>query len=134
MVLKLFSDGEILLLLILFIITVILGIIGMVLIKVKTSGMQIKLAESAVDKKKLEYMMKRALIEDLKSASVMLSDSERTKLEKIKVDQAVLSRKVLFLMNELEERTKRLELGSDYGKLNLSIGKVNKYERKLFGK
>jgi hypothetical protein len=110
-----------------------MGIIAWVIVKVKTSSTQIKLAEAEIDKKKLEMMMKRVMIEDLKNASVLLNDKERKRLDNIRVDSAILSRKVLFLMNEVEERTRRLELGSTTGKLNLSLGKIGNYERKLFG-
>lgn len=121
------------LLIILVLIIIIMAIIAWVIVKVKTSSAQIKLAEAEIDKKKLEMMMKRVMIEDLKNASVMLNDKERKRLDNIKVDTAILSRKVLFLMNEVEERTRRLELGSTTGKLNMSLGKIGNYERKLFG-
>jgi hypothetical protein len=77
--------------------------------------------------------MKRAMIEDLRNASVMLSDRERAQLDAIQADTAILSRKVLYSMNEVEDRTKRLELGSNLGRLNLTLGKIKNYENKLFG-
>jgi hypothetical protein len=121
--------------LIFFILIIILvGIIGWVIVRVKTSNARIRLAEVEIDKKKLDLMMKRVLIEDLKNASVILNDKERTKLDSIQLDNAILSRKSIFLMNEVENRTKRLELGSNLGKLNMSLGKIKQYESKLFGK
>jgi hypothetical protein len=118
----------------LILIIIIIGIIGWVIVRVKTSSARVRLSEADIDKKKLDLMMKRVLIEDLKNSSIMLNDSERTKLESIQVDNAILSRKVLYSMNEVENRTKRLELGTNLGKLNMSLGKIKQYEGKLFGK
>jgi hypothetical protein len=129
----LFSTGDIYLLIILILIIVIIGIIAWVIVKVKTAKTQIQLAEAEIDRKKLELVMKRAMIEDLRSASVMLSDRERQQLDKIQADTSILSRKVLYSMNEVEDRTKRLELGSNLGRLNLTLGKIKNYESKLFG-
>jgi hypothetical protein len=128
-----FDDAFIYLLIILLLIIVIIGIVGWVIVKIKTSKTQISLAEAEVDKKKLELIMKRAMIEDLKNASIILSDKERAKLDSIRTDTAILSRKVLFTMNEVEDRTQRLERGSDLGKLNMTLGDIKRYERKLFG-
>lgn len=121
------------LLLLLVIFMAIIGIIGWVIVEVKTSKSHIKLAEAEVDKRKLELIMKRAMIEDLKNASVMLSDHERAQLDAINTDTSILSRKVLYTMNEVEDRTKRLELGSNLGKMNFTLGKIKKYEQRLFG-
>jgi biopolymer transport protein ExbB/TolQ len=118
---------------ILILIIVIIGIIGWVIVKVKTAKTQIQLAEADIDRKKLELVMKRAMIEDLRNASVMLSDRERKQLDAIQADTSILSRKVLYSMNEVEDRTKRLELGSNLGRLNLTLGKIKNYENKLFG-
>ncbi|WP_455392782.1 hypothetical protein [[Eubacterium] cellulosolvens] len=128
-----FGIDDIYLLILLILIIIIIGIIAWATVKVKTSKTQIKLAEAEVDKKKLELIMKRAMIEDLKNASVMLSDRERAQLAAIQADTAILSRKVLYTMNEVEDRTKRLELGSNLGKLNMTLGKIKKYEQNLFG-
>jgi len=124
---------DIYLLIILILIIIIIGIIGWVIVKVKTAKTHIKLAEAEVDKRKLELIMKRVMIEDLKNASVMLSDRERAQLDAINTDTAILSRKVLYTMNEVEDRTKRLELGSNLGKMNMTLGKIKKYEQRLFG-
>ena len=127
-----FGVDDLYFIIILLLITIIIGIIGWVIAKIKTSRTQIRLAETEVDKKKLELIMKRAMIEDLKNASIMLSDRERTQLNAIQADSSILSRKVLFTMNEVEDRTKRLELGSNLGKLNMTLGKIKKYEHNLF--
>ncbi|UCH88700.1 MAG: hypothetical protein JSV49_10680 [Thermoplasmata archaeon] len=128
-----FSDESMYILILLILIIILVGIIGWVIVRVKTSTAKIRLAEADIDKKKLELMMKRVLIEDLKNASVILNDKERIKLDSIQTDNAILSRKTIFLMNEVENRTKRLELGSNLGKLNMSLGKIRQYESKLFG-
>jgi hypothetical protein len=133
LVLTLIGVMEIYLLIILILLIIIIGIIAWVIVKVKTSKTQIKLAEADIDRKKLELVMKRAMIEDLRNASVMLSDRERAQLDAIQADTSILSRKVLYSMNEVEDRTKRLELGSNLGRLNLTLGKIKNYENKLFG-
>jgi len=128
-----FGIDDIYFLVLLILIIVIIGIIAWAIVRVKTSATQIKLAEAEVDRKKLELIMKRAMIEDLRNASVMLSDRERSQLDALKADTAILSRKVLFTMNEVEDRTRRLELGSNLGKLNMTLGGIKNYEHKLFG-
>ena len=118
---------------ILVLIIVIMGIIGWVIVKVKTAKTQIKLAEAEIDKKKLEFAMKRAIIDDLRSASVLLNDKERSQLDAIRADNSILSRKLIFSENEFQDRLKRLELGSSLGKLNLNLGIIKSKESKLFG-
>lgn len=132
MVFQVFGIDDIYLILLIILFIVIIGIIGWVIVKVKTSKTQVKLAETEIDKKKLELVMKRAMIEDLRNASVMLSDKERRQLDAIQTDTAILSRKVLYTMSEVEDRTKRLELGSNLGKLNMTLGRIKKYEHRLF--
>ncbi len=133
MVFQVFGIDDMFLILLLVLFILLIGIIAWVIVEVKTSKTKIKLAEAEIDKKKLELVMKRAMIEDLRNASVMLSDGERRQLDAIQTDTAILSRKVLFTMNEVEDRTKRLELGSNLGKLNMTLGRIKKYEHRLFG-
>jgi hypothetical protein len=128
-----FGIDDLMLIIILVLFMAIIGIIAWAVVEVKTSKTRIKLAEAEVDRTKLELIMKRAMIEDLRNASVMLTDHERTQLDALKADTAILSRKVLFTMNEVEDRTQRLELGSNLGKLNMTLGNIKNYEHKLFG-
>jgi membrane protein insertase Oxa1/YidC/SpoIIIJ len=121
---------------IIFIAIVILSIIAAIIIRsitqIKVSKINIKIAQLTNETKKLEMVAKRALIEDLKNASVILNDNERKHLDQIQVDNAILSRKMIFLMNEAGERTKRLELGTDAGMLINTITKIRNQESKLF--
>jgi len=126
-------DSQLYTLLILTIFAIIVIVIGYVIVKIKTARLTVQLAEHEINKKKLEINMKRMLIEDLKNASIMLSDREKGRLDSIKADNSVLSRKNLFLMNEMEDRTRRLELGSTIAKMNQNLGKINAYENDLFG-
>jgi flagellar basal body-associated protein FliL len=106
--------------------------IARTIVKVKSSKQAARLAEIGLDSKKLEILSKKAYFEGLRTASVILSDEERERVETIKADSAVLSRRSVALMNEVEERTRRLELGQDMARLTSTLDKVKKYERGLF--
>jgi hypothetical protein len=101
-------------------------------IKVKTSTTATKMAQLNIDEKKLEMVSRRMYLEDLKNASLVLTDEERSLLDSIRADNAVLSRKVLAKMNEIDERTRRVELGADIMKLSRTLDKIKRYERSLF--
>lgn len=99
-------------------------------IKEKTA---LALAQYEIDKRKLEIAAKKAAIEELRNSAIVLNDKEREILEAIRTDNAILARKLLFKMNEIEERTKRLELGADTYKLMQTLQDIKEYERRLFG-
>lgn len=106
--------------------------IGRTIVKVKSAKQAARLAEIGLDSKKLEILSKKAYFEGLKNASVILSDEERERVESTKADSAVLSRRTVGLMNEIEARTQRLEIGHDLARLTDTLDKVKKYERGLF--
>ncbi|MDI6855359.1 MAG: hypothetical protein QMD21_01050 [Candidatus Thermoplasmatota archaeon] len=106
--------------------------IGRTIVKVKSAKQAARLAEIGLDGKKLEILSKKAYFEGLKNASVILSDEERERVESTKADSAVLSRRTVGLMNEIEARTQRLEIGHDLARLTDTLNKVKKYERGLF--
>lgn len=106
--------------------------VGRTIVKVKGAKQAARLAEIGLDSKKLEILSKKAYFEGLKNASVILSDEERERVEATKADSAVLSRKTVGLMNEIEARTQRLEIGQDLARLTDTLDKVKRYERGLF--
>lgn len=99
-------------------------------IKEKTA---LALAQYELDKRKLEIAAKKAAVEELRNSAIVLNDKEREILEAIRTDNAILARKLLFKMNEIEERTKRLELGADTYKLLQTLHDIKEYEKRLFG-
>lgn len=106
--------------------------IGRTIVKVKSAKQAARLAEIGLDSKKLEILSKKAYFEGLKNASVILSDEERERVESTKADSAVLSRRTVGLMNEIEARTQRLEIGHDLARLTDTLDKVKRYEKGLF--
>ncbi len=86
-----------------------------------------------LEKMKMELQAKKAAIQELKNSAIMMSDKERETLERIQRDNAILQRKMLHKMNEIDERTKRLELGTDTFKLTKTLRDIRGYEDRLFG-
>jgi len=92
-----------------------------------------EIAQLRLQHKKLDIQRKQKHIDKLKEASMVLKDDEKEKIDKIERDKAVLSRKSLAMMNEIEERMQRLERGADNAKLMRTMKKVNRAEEELFG-
>ena len=92
------------------------------------------MVEMTLDRDRLDLMSKRILINDLKNAAIILKDEEREKIEPIRQDNAILSRRSIALMNEIEERMKRLELSTDMAKMFKTMAEIKKKESKLYGK
>ncbi|MDI6916668.1 MAG: hypothetical protein QMC80_02590 [Thermoplasmatales archaeon] len=111
---------------------IVIVVIGRTITKVKTSGTAAKMAEIGLDSKKLEIMSKRMYLEGLKNASIVLTDNEKKKIDSVRADNAVLSRKTLAMMDEVEERTNRLERGADLGRLSRTLDKIKRYESAMF--
>lgn len=111
---------------------IVIVVIGRTITKVKTSGTAARMAEIGLDSKKLEIMSKRAYLEGLKNASMVLTDNEKKKIDSVRADNAVLSRKTLAMMDEVEERTSRLERGTDLSRLSRTLDKIKRYESTMF--
>ncbi len=122
----------------LFFFTIIIFVIVVVVMKVLSTRIKAKtneaLTQYELDKRKLEIASKKAAIEELENSTMVLKDEERDVLESINRDNSILSRKLLFKMNEVEKRTKRLELGAGTHKMGRTLRDINNYEEKLFGK
>lgn len=115
-------------------IVIIVIVLARMTTRVKTAGAKVRLAEMTLDRDRLNLMSKRILFNDLKNAAIILKDEEREKIESIRQDKAILSRKSIALMNEVEERMKRLELSADMAKMFKIMGEIKKKESKLYGK
>lgn len=102
--------------------------------KLRSRKGTIKMAELDLERKKLELMAKRMLIDDLKTSARAPTDNEREKIDAINLDSSILTKKILHTMGEMDGRTKRLELGADTAKLLRTMGEIREQERKLFGK
>ncbi len=92
------------------------------------------LAEFRLKHKKLDMQRKQQHLEKLKEASMVLKDDEKKKIDEIERDKAVLSRRSLAMMNEIEERMQRLERGADNAKLMKTMKQIDRAEKELFGK
>ncbi len=115
------------------VVIVVLIIIAKVIHTRERSNERKELAELRLKHKKLDIQRKQKHIDKLKEASMVLKDDEKEKIDKIERDKAVLSRRSLAMMNEIEERMQRLERGADNAKLMKTLKKVNRAEKELFG-
>lgn len=68
----------------------------------------------------------------LRDAIVMLKSGERSTLYEIWSDNSVISRKALFRLNELEERTRRAERATEVKWTEGKLGELKIAENKLF--
>ena len=118
--------------------TVVLLIVLLAILRVVDSWISERktrtVAQFETDMAKLEIAKRKAVMEELRNSAVVLNDDERAKLESIRTDSSILTRKLIFDMNEMEERTRRLELGADTFNMQKMLGDVKGYERRLFGR
>ncbi len=131
------SFGEMLrdnfLLLFLIIIGFIIVIFLFRVLMIYFGGQNLKIkAQYEMDMVKLEIARKKAFMEELRNSTVVLNDSERQRLEAVRTDNSVLTRKLIADMNEIEERIKRLEVGSDSVRTSQMLGLIKQHEGKLF--
>lgn len=128
------SASNAILILVLVVVLIIVIVVADAITKVKTAGTKVRLAEMTLNRDKLNLMSKRILFDDLKNAAIILKDEERERIESIQQDNAILSRRSISMMNEIEERMKRLELGTDVAKMFKMMRDLEKRESKLYGK
>jgi len=102
--------------------------------KIRSRSSTIKMAELDLERKKLELMAKRMLIDDLKTNARIPTDGEREKIDAISLDSSILTKKILHTMEEMDGRAQRLELGTDTAKLLKTLSEIRAQESKLFGK
>ena len=102
--------------------------------KIRSGKGAVKIGELDLERKKLELMAKRMLIDELKENARIPTDNERTKIDAINLDSSILTKKILHTMEEMDGRAKRLELGADTAKILRTMNEIKEQERKLFGK
>ncbi|MFW6141910.1 MAG: hypothetical protein ACOC53_05055 [Candidatus Saliniplasma sp.] len=93
-----------------------------------------QISDLRLKSKKLDMLEKEKYIKELKDASMVLRDDEKSRLDEITRDKAILSRRSLALMNEIEERMQRLERGTDNAKLMKTLNEIQSVENELFSK
>ncbi|HIH01112.1 TPA: hypothetical protein HA259_03395 [Thermoplasmata archaeon] len=94
---------------------------------------RIRMAELSIQNEKMGMIKRQAMLKELAEASSVLTSQERDRLDAIREDIGVLSRKNIALMNEIEAKTTRLERGTDLAKMQEQIQRIYKQEKKLFG-
>ncbi len=115
------------------VVIIVLAIIAKLLNTREREKARKEVADITLKAKKLEMIEKEKYLEQLKNASMTLRDDEKTKIDEIVQDKAILSRRALALMNEVEERMQRLERGADNAKLLKTLKEIKDAERELFG-
>ena len=116
----------------LIIIAIVIAVVSRAVVSWKRMTVDTKFAQLDFERRKLEAITEKQKREELREASVLLTDKERQRIEAIRVDRGVLSRRSIALMNEVEERIGRLERGTENAKLYEMLGDVSSQERRLF--
>jgi hypothetical protein len=93
---------------------------------------RIKLDELESKIEKLRRFANQQKRRSLRDAITMLEPNERKHLYKLWEDNAVVSRKALFKLNELEDRLRRTERGAELRWAESRIDEVRDAERKVF--
>jgi|ETNmetMinimDraft_30_1059905.scaffolds.fasta_scaffold51757_2 hypothetical protein len=117
---------------ILFVFILISYVIIQAIIRRNTIRTRIRLEEIENEKMKMNMLFKKKLREELKDAGLFLSKKEMDHVDSIKLDNSILSRKILYKMTEMDQKTQRLELGVNKAKLEGKLDEIEDYEKKLF--
>lgn len=117
---------------ILFVFILISYVIIQAIIRRNTIKTRIRLEEIENEKMKMNMLFKKKLQEELKDAGLFLSKEEMDHVDSIKLDNSILSRKILYKMTEMDQKTKRLELGVNKAKLDNKLDEIEEHEQQLF--
>ena len=93
---------------------------------------RIKLDELEAKREKLKRFANYQKRRSLRDAITMLEPREREHLFRIWEDNAVVSRKTLFKLNEMEDRLRRAERGAELRWAESRIMDLSESERRLF--
>lgn len=102
------------------------------IIRKNTIKTRIRLEEIENEKIKMNMLFKKKLREELQDAGLFLTKEEMEHVDSIKLDNSILSRKILYKMSEMDQKTKRLELGVNKAKLEGKLDEIGEHEKKLF--
>lgn len=119
-------------LIVLIAVIIVIYLITRAAVNLKSMGLKSKFAQIELEHKKIDTIANKQKIENLREAAAMLTDGEREKIDTIKADTSILSRRTIALMSEIEERVARLERGTENAQLGNTINEIIKNEKKLF--
>jgi len=117
---------------ILFVFLLVSYIIIQAIIRKNTIKTRIRLEEIENEKMKMNMLFKKKLREELKDAGLFLTKDEMDHVDSIKLDNSILSRKILYKLTEMDQKTKRLELGVNKAKLDGKLNEIEEHEKELF--
>jgi cobalamin biosynthesis protein CobD/CbiB len=112
---------------------IIVWLLAWVVVRWVESKNSTKLAELSIQSEKLAMIKRQAFMRELAQATMVLKDEEKDRLDAVREDIAVLSRRNLALMSEIEAKTTRLERGVEMSKMKDQAQRIYEQERKLFG-
>lgn len=115
-----------------FILILLTYLISQMIVKRRTERTRLRLEELDNEKIKMGMLFKKQLREELKNAGLFLSKDEMDHLHSLKLDNSILSRKILYKMSEMDEKTKRIELGVNKAKLQNKLDEIAEHEKYLF--
>ena len=119
-------------LIVLIAILIIIYLITRTAVSLKSMGLKSKFAQIELEHKKIDTIANKQKMENIREAAAMLTDGEREKIDSIKADTSILSRRTIALMGEIEERVARLERGTENAQLGKTINEIIQNEKKLF--
>lgn len=93
---------------------------------------RIRLEELDNEKTKMNMLFTKKLREELKDSGLFLTKDEMKHIDSLKIDNSILSRKILYKMREMDEKTQRLELGVNKEKLQRKLDEIAEHEKSLF--
>lgn len=129
-----FLSENLLILLVLVFLAIIIYLVGKTALSYKRLSLESKYAQMDLERRKLDAIAEKQKMEQLRESAAILTDVERERLEAIRIDKGVLSRRSVALMNEVEERVGRLERGTENAKLYQTLKEISDQEKKLFQK
>jgi hypothetical protein len=125
------TDNLVLLLIVLFISITLIAII-IVIDQWSRLSSRTKLDELETKVQKLKRYAQDQKRKALRDSIAMLKPGEREHLYSIWEDNAVVSRKAIFRLNELEDRLRRSERGAELRWAEARINEIKDTERRLF--
>lgn len=118
--------------LVLVALVVVVYLVTSMIVKRSQTGNTVRLAEISIQREKLDMVKRQMEIREMAEASVILGDDEKARIDAIREDVSVLSRKNVALKNELEAKMTRLERGADLAKMQEQVHRIYEQENKLF--
>ena len=115
-----------------FIFLLLTHLIASAIVRKRNRRIKLKLEELENEKLRMGMLFTKQLKKDLKDAGHFLTMNEMNHIHGLKLDNSILSRKILYRMTEMDEKTKRMELGVNKAKLENKLHTIAEYEKELF--